>query len=141
MGATQDVSASIRACFVSSTNPEKATVKVKIPDLDNLISHDLQVVFQKTLKDKEYWLPDVDEEVLCLFLGNGLECGFVLGSLYNAEDKPPVVSQDKRHITFEDGTALEYDRKEHKLKADVKGEVELTATGRVKVMGSRIDLN
>ncbi len=100
MGATQDVSAAVRVCIVESTNPEKVTVRVRIPDLDNLISYDLQVLQRKTRKDKDYWIPDLQEEVFCLFLGNGLECGFVLGALYNTEDKPPANSQDKQHTAL-----------------------------------------
>ncbi len=129
MGATQDASATIRVGIVDSTNPAKVTARVKIPDLDDLISHDLQVLQRKTRKDKDYWNPDLEEEVLCLFLGNGLERGFVLGALYNKEDKPPANSQDKRCIVFEDGTRLEYDRKEHKLTADVKGDAVISTTG------------
>ncbi len=149
MGATQDVSAAVRVGIVESTNPKKVTVRVKIPDLDNVISYDLQVVQRKTLKDKDYWLPDLKEEVLCLFQGNGLESGFVLGALYNEEDEPPVNSQEKRHVAFEDGTSLEYDRKAHKLTATVQGDIEIAATGNitvsaganVKITGTRIDLN
>lgn len=149
MGATQNVSAAVRVGIVESTNPEAATVRVKIPDLDDLISYDLQVLQRKTLKDKDYWMPDLQEEVFCLFLGNGLETGFVLGALYNKEDAPPVASQDKRHVTFEDGTQLEYDRRAHKLTANVQGDIEVHATGNitvaaggnVKITGARIDMN
>lgn len=70
--------------------------------------------------------------MLCLFLGNGLEEGFVLGSMYGAQT-PPVSSGDKFHRTFSDGTTLEYDRKAHKLTASVKGDVEASVTGNVEV--------
>lgn len=142
MGVTRDVSAAARVCFVASTNPEKATVRVRIPDLDNLISHDLQVVQRKARKDKNYWLPDLDEEVFCLFLGNGLECGFVLGALYNTEDKPPANSQDKQHTAFEDGTWFEYDRKEHRARAHVEGCLDIFATGDINIKsGGRVFVN
>ncbi len=141
MGTTRDVSDAIRTGFIESTDVDKVTARVRIPDLDDLISYDLQVLQQNTRKNKDVWMPDLQEEVVCLFMGNGLECGFILGSLYNAVDTPPVASQDKRHITFADGTVLEYDRKEHRLTADVKGDVNIAATGNVKVSGARIDLN
>jgi phage baseplate assembly protein V len=141
MGATQDVSAAVRVGIVESTKPEKVTVRVKIPDLDNLISYDLQVLQRKTREDKDYWMPDLQEEVLCLFLGNGLECGFVLGALYNKEDKPPANSQDKRCIVFKDGTRLEYDRKEHRLTADVKGDVVVSTTGNITAYCNNAEVN
>ncbi len=133
MGATRDVSAAVRVGIVESANPEKVTVRAKIPDLDNLISYDLQVLQRKTLKDKDYWIPDLKEEVLCLFLGNGLECGFVLGALYNAEDAPPVNSQDKRHVAFEDGSWFEYDRKEHIARAHIEGRMDIFVSGDINV--------
>ena len=77
-------------------------------------------------------LPDVGDQVLCLFLGNGLEEGFVLGSMYGAQ-MPPVSSGDKFHRTFSDGTTLEYDRAAHKLRASVRGDVEASVTGNVEV--------
>ena len=117
--------------FVVSTNPEKVTVRVQFPDLEDLISHDLQVVQRKTREDKDYWIPDIGEEVVCRFRGNGLECGFVDGALYNDIDKPPVADQDKRHIAFKDGTWLEYDRAAHKLTAYVKGQIDITAEGNI----------
>lgn len=70
--------------------------------------------------------------MLCLFLGNGLEEGFVLGSMYGAQ-MPPVSSGDKFHRTFSDGTTLEYDRAAHKLRASVRGDVEASVTGNVEV--------
>ncbi len=138
MGATQDVSAAVRVCIVESTNPEKVTVRVRIPDLDNLISYDLQVLQRKTRKDKDYWIPDLQEEVFCLFLGNGLECGFVLGALYNKEDTPPVNSQDKRHIAFADGTWFEYDREKHRARTHVEGRLDIFATGDINIKSGGI---
>jgi phage baseplate assembly protein gpV len=68
-----------------------------------------------------------------------------------------VNCQDKRHVTFADGTWLEYDRAEHKLTANVQGDIDITATGNVtvtasgditiaaggnvKITGAKIDLN
>ncbi len=142
MGATQDVSAAIRMGFVESTNPQQVTVKVRVPDLDDLISYHLQVLQRKTRKDKSYWMPDLQERVLCLFLGNGLECGFVLGALYDEEDKPPANSQDKQHTAFEDGTWFEYDRKEHRARAHVEGCLDIFATGDINIKsGGRVFVN
>ena len=47
------------------------------------------------------------------------------------KQSPPVQSGDKWHRKFKDGTYLEYDREQHKLVADVKGDVEITTTGSV----------
>ena len=133
MGATSNAAATVRVGFVSSIKPEKATARVRFPDLDNLVSYDLQVLQQNTRKNKDFWLPDRDEEVVCLFLGNGLECGFILGSTYNKEDKPPVTCQDKRHSAFDDGSWFEYDRKTHQARAHIEGTMDLFATGNINI--------
>lgn len=126
----------VRVGVVTNTYPERGTVRVHLVDTDDQVSFELPVVYAKTNKDKEYWMPDVGEHVVCLFSGQGMEQGFVLGAIYSQADTVPVSSQDKYHVRFEDGTSIEYDRAEHKLKADVKGSVEIKATGRVEVEGN-----
>jgi phage baseplate assembly protein V len=134
---------------VVSRGTKKGTVRVQFKDTDELVSFDLQVIQRSTLKDKNYKIPDIGEQVACLFSANGPEEGVVLGCLYNDKDKPPVDSGDVEHITFEDGTVLEYDRAAHKLTVDVQGDIEIHATGSinikadgpVKINGSTVDLN
>ena len=116
----------IRVGGVTAAYPDRATVRVRFEDADNVVSHELRVLTRKTLRDKDYWMPDVGEQVLCLCLPHGREQGFVLGTFYSQPDKPPVTDQDKRHVLFADGTWLEYDRKTHRLTGHVKGWAELT---------------
>jgi len=122
----------IRTGEVVSTNPAAGTCRVQFADADSLVSFDMQVLFGRTHRDKHYNMPDIGDQVVCAFLASGLETGFVLGCAYNGKDKPPVSSQDKDHITYEDGTVIEYDRAEHVLKADVKGRAEITTTEGIK---------
>lgn len=139
----------VRVAVVSSTNPARATVRVKISDDDGLITYDLHVLMRKVHEDKDYWMPDIGDHVLCLFLPFGLETGFVVGSFYSSADKPPVQSQDKFYREFKDGTYIEYDRSEHVLTADVQGAVNISATKSIKIHSEtsvqitapRIDLN
>ena len=119
----------VRVGVVTNAYPDKGTVRVHLVDVDDSVSYELPVIFRKTLKDKSYWMPDIGEHVVCLFSGQGLEQGFVLGAIYSSADAVPVSSKDKCHITFEDGTVIEYDRAAHKLTADVKGDIEAKATG------------
>lgn len=119
----------VRAGIVTQRYPERGTVRVQLIDADDSVSYEMPVICRKTLKDKDYWMPDLNEHVVCLFLGQGLEQGFVLGAIYSEADAVPVSSNDKWHKVFEDGTVIEYDRSSHKLSADVKGDIDVKATG------------
>ena len=123
-----------RVGFVVSRQPEKHRVRVEFRDTvtAKLVSGWLPVLVPRASADMAFDLPDVGDQVLCLFLGNGLEEGFVLGSMYGAQT-PPVSSGDTFHRTFSDGTTLEYDRAAHKLRASVRGDVEASVTGNVEV--------
>lgn len=91
---------------VSSVNPATCTARVVFDDDDSLVSGDLQILQMNSLKNKGYWLPDVGEDVVCIFLGTGVEEGFILGATYAGAVKPPVNSQDKRAAHFSDGSFL-----------------------------------
>ena len=129
----------IRMGTVTARDAVKLRVQVRCADTvtASLVTDWLPVLVSRACGDCQYDLPDVGDDVLCLFLPHGREAGFVLGSLYSGST-PPVADGDKWHRVFKDGTALEYDRKAHKLTADVKGDVDVTATGSVtgRISGS-----
>lgn len=79
----------LRVGTVSSVDEERSTVKVYFEDRDGSTSGDLRVVGLNTMMSKHYWLPDVDEQVLCLFDPRGVEDGYVIGSTYSDVDKNP----------------------------------------------------
>lgn len=129
----------IRIGFVTSRMPEKMRVRVRLPDTvtSPLVTDWLPVVCPRASGDMVYDLPDVGDQVLCIFLPNGMERGFVLGAMYGGNN-PPVTSPDKYHRTFKDGTTLEYDRSSHKLTANVQGKVNITATETVTITAPTI---
>lgn len=79
----------LRVGTVSSIDEEKSTVRVFFEDRDESTSNDLRVVGRNTMISKDFWLPDVDEQVLCLFDPRGEEDGYVIGSTYSDADKNP----------------------------------------------------
>ncbi|WP_297889743.1 phage baseplate assembly protein V [Sulfurihydrogenibium sp.] len=131
----------IKVGKVVAVDEKTCRCRVQLEDNDGVVTYWLPIIVNKSQKDKFYWLPDIGEEVLCAFLEHGIEQGFVLGAIYNEKDTVPVVSKDKYHIRFEDGTTIEYDRKSHKLSINCVGDVEIVAQGNIKIVGTRIDLN
>lgn len=118
----------IRVGVVSSINPTNGTAKVVFHEKEELVSGDLPIIYRQTFKNKDYTMPDIDEQVVCVFLENGLESGFILGAIYSEADTPPANSADKWVKHFSDGTVVEYDRSAHKLTASVNGTAEITAS-------------
>ena len=106
---------------VSSVDPEKCTARVVFDDEDSLVSYDLQILQRNTYENKDYQMVHPGEDVVCLFLGPGQEDGFIIGSLYAGEIKPPEASLDRRTVVFSDGTRVCYDRQEHKLTVTIEG--------------------
>lgn len=118
------------------TDPENNMVRVKFPDYDELVSYWLQVVQQQTFANKHYYMPDIDELVLCIFLGNGPIAGFVLGAVYNEKDTPPEEGQDIYYTKYKDGTRLKYDRENHLVTKNIKGDVLITVEDNESAKGT-----
>ena len=115
--------------IVDAIDPAACKVRVHFQDQDGVVSDWLPVMQKKTLNDKQYWMPDIGEHVVCLMDDNE-EFGVVIGAIYSDADAPPISSPDKYLVKFEDGTTIEYDRTTHKLTADVQGDVDILATGK-----------
>lgn len=122
-----------RVGIVVAIDEKKAMARVRWTDIDGEVSYWLPVMQKKTLKDKEYWLPEINEHVVCLIDDNAEE-GVILGAIYSDADTPPVQEKEKKHIKFEDGTEIEYDKSSHKYRVYVSdGEIELIAKKKVTI--------
>ena len=128
MNPLQQQQAVFKIGVVAETDPATHSARVRFDDLDGLETMRLPVGVHKSLKDKSYWMPDVGEHVSCL-LDLNAETGVILCAIYSEADVPPVNSQDKRHVTFSDGTWVEYDRAEHRLEVHCVGDIGIFAGG------------
>ncbi len=100
--------------IISDIDETSVRVRVTLPECDNLKSNWLAVLQRNSQDNKDYWLPDMGEQVEVLLDNNG-EDGVVLGAVYSTVDTAPVASRDKRYVQFSDGVAFEYDRSTHQL--------------------------
>ena len=125
----------IRVGKVTARNAELHKVQVKVADTCGapLITDFLPVLAQRTVNDCEYDLPDIGQDVVVIFMPNGLESGFVLGGFYNTNQRPNQTTPDIYQHSFKDGTFLQYDRSAHVLTADVKGDIVVKATGNADI--------
>ena len=73
----------IRVGSVSSVNPANGTARVAFEANDDNVTYELPVLTRGSKANKDYWIPDIDEQVVCLFLpntsGRGVCQGFILG--------------------------------------------------------------
>jgi len=131
----------VRVGVVTQVYPEKGTVRVKFADLDDVVSYELPVLVRKTYKDKDYWMPDIGEHVVCVFLPTGAEQGFVVGAFYSKEDKVPAKSVDIKRIELGNGAYMEWDRKAGTLRIFAPGEISIVSGTHILLIAPRIDLN
>lgn len=127
----------MRLGIVTAIDRKKARVRVRFEDQDDTTSHELSVMQNNTFRTKSYWLPVVDEQVICLFLNNGQETGIVIGSLYSEQDKPvPEIADEGKHrdgIWFEDGTYVKYESDTQTLVVHAAKDIKITAANNISI--------
>ena len=106
---------------ISCIDPAKCTARVVFDDEDSIVSFDLPVLQRNSLKNHDYAMPDVGEDAIVLFFGEGQEDGVILGSIYAGEVTPPESTENRRTVVFDDDTRVCYDRAEHKLTVTIEG--------------------
>lgn len=111
----------IRVGEVTATNPAAHKASVTFDDDDGQTSGELPVIVPNTIDNHDHAMPDVGEDVLCVFLPTGTEEGFILGSFYAGNVADPESSQDVRATKFKDDTRIAYDRSSHTYTIDIDG--------------------
>lgn len=129
----------IRFGTVSIVNNVKGKVKVTFQDLGTQ-SEELIVYQGRTTGTKEYQMPVVGENGLCLIVDNG-NTGYYLGSGFSLANPVPEGAAEGKDIkVYSDGTRIEYDEKTSRLYIDCKKKIEIICpeifiNGKVKVKG------
>ncbi|MDR1471575.1 MAG: hypothetical protein LBS75_03545 [Synergistaceae bacterium] len=127
----------LRDGHVSSYDPTTHTARVVFEDHDNLVSNPFPVLLPNTLKNKDEIHLDPGEHVMCMCFGNGLESGVVLGCVYDKKNPPVVGNPDIRVTTYEDGTRVSVNRKNHIVEIkDSYGSYIRFAEGHIYIMAA-----
>lgn len=129
----------LRFGIVTQINPLLCQARVNFGD-DDSVSYWLPVLQTKTLKDKFYSMPDINEQVACLMDENS-EDGVILGAIYSNEDKPITTNESELSVSFENGSQINANKetetltvlfKNIKLVGDIKHEGVFTNTNGIK---------
>ena len=118
---TRQLGQLIRIGVVSSIDPAKHTARVCFEEDGNIESYDLQVLARNSFANKDYNMPDLNEDVLCVFLPQGPENGFIIGAVYAGEVTTPTSNADIRMVQFNDDTRATYNRASHELDVVIAG--------------------
>ena len=125
----------IKVGTVSSVDAVNCTVKVEFDDKDGAVSGDLMPFNRGSKAVKDYWLPDVGEQVSCLLLPNdkNLSTGWILGSYFSEKAPPNAADANIRRIDFGDGSFIEYDRG--------SGTMNINCIGNININGATVNIN
>lgn len=87
---------------VSSINDEDGTAVVTRSDRDDKVTAPLEVLTRGSKNTKDYWVPAIDDQVLCIMLpnknGSGYNEGFILGSFFSEVDRVPAGASSNHRI-------------------------------------------
>lgn len=122
--------------LVSQLDATHGKAKVRLPHADEFTATDelgmespwMPILFQWATGNQSINMPKLNEQVAFWLEPEG-GFGVILGGIYSPADAPPSAPATAWHRRFPDGTILEYDPAAHLLKADVKGDVSVLATG------------
>lgn len=112
----------IRVGNVSSVDYDRGAVKVTFPDKDDIVSDYLPYL------SFEYNMPDVGDQVLCVFLPNGISKGFCLGHPYSNKNMPVQPGPQYYYKNIYDEAFYQYDKNSKTLTIDAENIVLNGAT-------------
>lgn len=125
----------LRTGTVASVNVANNTARVKFDDKDGIASPELHILHRCSGKNKDYWVPDIGDQVLCIFNNNdkNFSTGWIMGSYFTDTQPPQVQSEDIMRMDFAGGSFIEVDR--------AAGSLKISFTGPITINGSTINLN
>ncbi|MEE0457057.1 MAG: phage baseplate assembly protein V [Anaerovibrio sp.] len=125
----------IRKGTVCAVDPKTMSVKVEFSEKDCLPSPFLPVLCQGAGGNKCYWLPDIGDQVVCLYEANdkNASSGWVLGTYFTEAHPPQVADAEIRRLDFGDGSFMEFNRS--------NGSLTIQCTGNIVINGKMIYLN
>ncbi len=118
---------------ITSLNYENMTARVTFFNTQ-VTSSELPILVPFTNSDKVYYMPKINDIVICIFINKSQ--GFVLGSFY-AENRLPSEFGNMSYVEFEDGTKIKYDKDRKKLSIDCVGDVTINSKGNILIQSEK----
>ena len=124
----------VRVGIVSEVCPADCAARVVFEEKDSATSPVLPIITRGGKVNRDFWLPDIGEQVVCLFACNdkNFSTGWILGAHYKS-GAGNADSVDKRRVDFAYGSFVEFDR--------ATGGLTIQCTGDIVINGQTISLN
>lgn len=133
-----------RIGIVQTLDVQNARVRVTFAERNQLVSWWMPILRHGAQNDKDFWIPDVGEQVVCL-MDEHDEDGAVLGTIFSQVDQPPNgMTADKRHLTAKDSATFEYDRSTHTLAINIppnQSAINVTVNGPCNITANASSVN
>lgn len=122
--------------LVSSIDPEHGTAVVTRPDRDGRTTAPLSVLQRGAKDTKDFWMPAIDDQVLCVLLpdssGKGPSMGWIVGASYSGVDGVPAGAGGTTRVLDHPGDLTMRIGGTLKIEAgtlDIKGGGDVVASG------------
>ena len=119
---------------IKEVSPKNAKARIKV---GGIVTDWLPWITHRAGKDKTFWSPHLQEQVVVLSPGGSFETGVILPAIYQNRFPAPEDTEDIHHVEYEDGATFTYDKKKHFLKAEIPGDVEVNADGFIKAIAKK----
>lgn len=116
-----DIYSLIKVGIVDGINEHEGTIRCTFPDDDEKVSEDV------ALMNIEQRFPSIGDSVLCVFLPNGTQQGFCLGTYFNDENLPPIPNKNMYVKKLDEGLSITYDYTSKKLTISSQNEVSINS--------------
>jgi phage baseplate assembly protein V len=119
----QSIGSIFRVGIVSARSSDSDAIQVAI---GSKATYKLPVLVPRSQGTKIYSLPEIGEQVLCIFLPPGFSRGFVLGSFFSATDKPPEHCEGWS-LECAGSTRIRVDKESGQVLIETSGEIQCKA--------------
>lgn len=130
----------LRAGKISSINYKECSARVEFDDSPGIISKELKVLQPHSNNEKDYSMPSIEEDVVCVFLPHAPSVGFIVGSYYSGKNLPEETGKIK-YIIFPDGTKVKYNLETALLEVDCVGDISISGGNVISLSAPEVNIN
>ncbi len=123
----------VRVGTVEQADYETQRVRVRSGDL---LTGWIPWLTRRAGKDRDWWAPDIGEQVMVLSPSGDPGQGIAIAAIYQDAFPAPANSPDIRRTVYEDGSEVTHDRATHHMDIRCVGTLTVQAIGTIHVISA-----